>query len=52
MIELLKEVPDYRQGNAIRHNLSDILMIGLLSEICNEILLPIWHCLVKLMKPS
>ncbi len=25
LIELLKEVPDYRQGNAIRHTLSDIL---------------------------
>jgi len=35
LIKLLEEVPDYRQGNAIRHNLSDILMIGLLSEICN-----------------
>jgi len=33
--ERLKQVPDYRTGNAIRHVLSDILMIGLLTIICN-----------------
>ncbi len=35
LLKLLKDVPDYRKGNGIRHNLADILMIGLLSEICN-----------------
>ena len=33
--ERLKQVPDYRTGNAIRHVLSDILMIGLLTILCN-----------------
>jgi predicted transposase YbfD/YdcC len=32
---MLEGVPDYRKGNAIRHKLSDILMIGLLTIICN-----------------
>ena len=32
---VFNEVPDYRKGNAIRHNLSDVLMIGLLTIICN-----------------
>jgi predicted transposase YbfD/YdcC len=35
IIEILHDVPDYRKGNAIRHNLTDILMIGLLTVICN-----------------
>ena len=35
MLEILKRVPDYREGNAIRHVLSDILMIGLLTTISN-----------------
>ena len=35
IIEILGEVPDYRRGNAIRHNLEDILAIGLFSMICN-----------------
>jgi len=35
IIEILTEVPDYRKGNAIRHNLEDILAIGLFSMICN-----------------
>ena len=35
IVEILSEVPDYRKGNAIRHNLEDILTIGLLSSICN-----------------
>lgn len=35
IIEILEGVPDYRKGNAIRHKLSDILMIGLLTIICN-----------------
>ena len=33
--EVMKEVPDYRKGNGIRHKLPDILMIGLLTMICN-----------------
>ncbi len=35
LIELSKEMPDNRKGNAIKHNLSDILMIGILCIICN-----------------
>ena len=35
IVEILSEVPDYRKGNAIRHNLEDILSIGLFSMICN-----------------
>lgn len=35
MIELFDNIPDHRKGNAIRHNLKDILMIGLLTIICN-----------------
>lgn len=35
LIELLKEMPDNRKGNAIKHNLSDILMIGILCIICS-----------------
>lgn len=35
ILELLEEVPDYRKGNAVRHKLVDILMIGLLTIICN-----------------
>ncbi len=35
IIEIFEGVPDYRKGNAIRHKLSDILMIGLLTIICN-----------------
>lgn len=35
LLEVLEEVPDYRKGNAIRHQLKDILMIGLLCVICN-----------------
>jgi len=35
IIETMKEVTDYRKGNAIRHILSDILMIGLLTILCN-----------------
>jgi len=33
--EAIKEVPDYRKGNAIAHVLSDIIMIGILTMICN-----------------
>ena len=32
---MLEEVPDYRKGNAIKHKLADIIMIGLLTFICN-----------------
>ena len=35
ILEVLEGVPDYRKGNAIRHNLSDILMTGLPTMICN-----------------
>jgi predicted transposase YbfD/YdcC len=35
VIDTLKRIPDYRKGNAIRHVLSDILMIALLTIICN-----------------
>lgn len=35
IVEILMEVPDYRKGNGIRHNLEDILTIGLFSAICN-----------------
>lgn len=31
LIEILEGVPDYRKGNAIRHILSEILLIGILS---------------------
>ncbi len=34
IVEILEGVPDYRKGNAIRHKLADILMIGLLTIIC------------------
>ena len=33
--EVMNGVPDYRKGNAIKHKLSDILMIGLLTFVCN-----------------
>ena len=33
-IEIFEGIPDYRKGNAIRHRLADILMIGLLTIIC------------------
>jgi predicted transposase YbfD/YdcC len=35
IIEIFEGVPDFRKGNAIRHKLADILMIGLLTIICN-----------------
>ena len=35
IVEIFSGVEDYRKGNAIRHNLEDILTIGLLSAICN-----------------
>ena len=35
IIEIFEGIPDYRKGNAIRHKLADILMIGLLTIICN-----------------
>ncbi len=35
VIEIFEGVPDYRKGNAIKHKLADILMIGLLTIICN-----------------
>lgn len=35
IVEILREIPDYRKGNAICHVLSDILLIGLLTLLCN-----------------
>ena len=35
LIDLLSEIEDYRIGNSIRHNLKDVLLIGLLCIICN-----------------
>lgn len=35
LIELLDGIYDYRTGNSIRHNLKDVLLIGLLCIICN-----------------
>jgi predicted transposase YbfD/YdcC len=35
ILELLKDTPDYRKGNAIRHNLAEILLIGILTMLCN-----------------
>lgn len=35
LLELLGELPDHRSGNAIRHNLTDIIAIGLLAILCN-----------------
>jgi len=35
IIERLEKVVDYRKGNAIRHKLTDILVIALLTFICN-----------------
>lgn len=35
LYELLEEIEEPRRGNAIKHNLKDILIIGLLSTICN-----------------
>jgi len=33
--KLLDEIPDPRRGNRTRHNLKDILLIGIMSMICN-----------------
>jgi len=35
LYDLLDEVEEPRRGNAIKHNLKDIIFIGLLSTICN-----------------
>ena len=35
LYDLLDEVKEPRHGNAIRHNLKDSIIIGLLSTICN-----------------
>ena len=34
LLELLSEIEDYRKGNAIRHNLFDILTIGIFAILC------------------
>ena len=36
LISEFKIIPDYRKGNAVRHNLEDILMIVLPASICNN----------------
>lgn len=35
LLELMGELPDHRVGNAIRHNLVDIVAIGILAILCN-----------------
>jgi len=35
ILAMLEKLPDHRKGNAIRHILSEIIMIGLLCFICN-----------------
>ncbi|MEG2718484.1 MAG: transposase family protein, partial [Clostridia bacterium] len=35
LMKLLEEIPEPRKGNAIKHNLKDVLLIGLLCIICN-----------------
>ena len=35
LLELLEELPDHRAGNAIRHQLKDIIAIGILAILCN-----------------
>jgi len=35
LLELLSELPDHRVGNAIKHNLTDIVAIGILAILCN-----------------
>ena len=35
ILEIVQKTPDYRKGNAIRHKLVDILMIAILTFICN-----------------
>ena len=34
-IDLLSEIPDYRRGNAVRHNLNEVLAIAKLGLLCN-----------------
>ena len=34
IIEIFDQVPDPRKGNAIRHNLSEILVIAVLAILC------------------
>ena len=34
-LDILAEIPDHRQGNAVRHNLSEILTITILGILCN-----------------
>lgn len=34
-IEILSEIPDYRRGNAVRHNLNEVLAITILGILCN-----------------
>ncbi len=35
LLELLGELPDHRMGNAIRHQLKDIMAIRILAILCN-----------------
>jgi predicted transposase YbfD/YdcC len=34
IIEIMEQIPDPRQGNAIRHKLSDAIIIGILAILC------------------
>ena len=33
LVEILEDIPDYRKGNAIRHKLHEILIIGILGSV-------------------
>jgi len=35
LVEILEDIPDYRKGNAIRHKLHEILIIGILAILSN-----------------
>ena len=35
MLEKMSKVPDYRKGNAVKHILSEILVMGILTFVCN-----------------
>lgn len=35
LVELLEELPDERKGNALKHKLAEVIMIGILCIMCN-----------------
>lgn len=35
LMELLGEMEDHRKGNAVRYRLDEVLIIGILSILCN-----------------